>query len=271
MFLKRLISSIVLLACVLFLGIYGGLPFMLFIGVLAIAGLIELYKVFDMHTSPLAIYCYIIAAAYYYVIYTSGLTLVPAVIFALIFGVLIIYVVTFPKYKAKEIMAAIFGIIYVAFTLSFVFLVRVLEGGKILMWLIFISAWGSDTLAYSTGMLFGKHKMTPNLSPKKSIEGLIGGIIGAGLLGLIYALVFRDALSSVFANPLLVVPIVTAVAGGLSVFGDLAASAIKREYEIKDYGDLIPGHGGILDRFDSIIISAPLVFFAIMFFTVVGL
>ncbi|MBQ7247612.1 MAG: phosphatidate cytidylyltransferase [Lachnospiraceae bacterium] len=268
MFWTRLLSSIILLASIIVLGVAGGLPLLLGVAVISIVGLFELYRVLDMHRSGLAVLCYILAAIYEAMIYTSGLTLIGAYVFLSMLALLVLYVFTYPKYRAVQIMGAYFGLIYVVFMLSFVFLVRVMPGGQHLIWLIFISAWGSDTLAYCTGMLFGRHKMAPVLSPKKSVEGAIGGILGAALLGVIYALIFGNELA-VFAQPVLSVGILCGAGGAISMIGDLAASAIKRNYEIKDYGDLIPGHGGVLDRFDSIIITAPLVFFLVMFLQIV--
>ena len=122
----------------------------------------------------------------------------------------------------------------------------------IVYFLIFICSWGCDTCAYAVGILFGKHKMAPVLSPKKSVEGGIGGIVGAALLGAAYGLVFHlDWQGCV---------ILCAAGGAVSQIGDLAASAIKRNHDIKDYGHLIPGHGGILDRFDSVIFTAPIIY-----------
>ena len=269
MFWTRLLSSIILLAAIVFLGIFGGLPLFLAVSVISIIGLFELYRVLGIHRTGLGIMCYALAAIYEAMIWTSGLALISAYAFCCMIALLVLYVFTFPKYKAGQIMGAFFGLFYVVFMLSFVFLVRILEGGQYLIWLIFISAWGSDTLAYCSGLLFGKHKMTPQLSPKKTVEGAIGGVLGAALLGVIYALIFREQLT-VFASPVLSVGILAGAGGAISMVGDLAASAIKRNYEIKDYGTLIPGHGGILDRFDSIIITAPMVFFLVMFIQVLS-
>ena len=101
-------------------------------------------------------------------------------------------------------------------------------------------------------MLIGKHKMAPVLSPKKSIEGAAGGVAGAALLGLIYA--------AAIGGKLLEYALICAIGALISMVGDLAASAIKRNRNIKDYGKLIPGHGGILDRFDSVIFTAPVIY-----------
>lgn len=133
----------------------------------------------------------------------------------------------------------------------------------IVVWLIFLSSWGCDTCAYCVGMLIGKHKMAPRLSPKKSVEGGIGGILGAALLGALFALAMNQwagAEASVLHYAL-----ICAVGGMISQVGDLAASAIKRNHDIKDYGKLIPGHGGILDRFDSVIFTAPVIYYLSVF------
>ena len=112
-------------------------------------------------------------------------------------------------------------------------------------------------------MLIGKHKLAPILSPKKSIEGGIGGILGAALIGVLYGLAINYWGNA--AADLLQYAIIGAVGGAISQIGDPAASAIKRYHNIKDYGKLIPGHGGILDRFDSVIFTAPIIFYLSLF------
>ena len=144
--------------------------------------------------------------------------------------------------------------------LSYIYKTRNLEGGAWLVGLIFISSWGSDTCAYCVGMLIGKHKMAPVLSPKKSVEGGVGGVVGAALLGALYAVVIAKW-NPASGHTALMYALICAVGALISMVGDLAASAIKRNKEIKDYGRLIPGHGGILDRFDSVIFTAPFIYF----------
>lgn len=178
---------------------------------------------------------------------------------------LFLYVFTFPKYKAPQIMAAMFSWLYAPVMLSFIYLTR--EGfahGSYLVWFIFLCSWGSDTCAYAVGVLIGKHKMTPKLSPKKSVEGAVGGILGAALLFVLYTHFAVNRFSEA-ALPLSLVAALGAAGAVVSMIGDLAASAIKRDHDIKDYGKLIPGHGGIMDRFDSVIIAAPLVFIGLIF------
>ena len=126
--------------------------------------------------------------------------------------------------------------------------------------MIFLCSWGCDTCAYCVGVLIGKHKMTPKLSPKKSWEGAVGGVAGAALFTVIYGLVFQKAMDITMTEIFLLAGI-CAVGAVISMIGDLTASAIKRNYDIKDYGKLIPGHGGIMDRFDSVIFTAPVIYF----------
>ena len=163
-----------------------------------------------------------------------------------------IYVFTYPRYHFTQVSGAFFGILYCGVMLSFVYQTRMLDNGTYLVWLIFLASWGCDTCAYLAGRAFGKHKMTPVLSPKKTVEGGIGGIVGAIVLGLLYALLT--------GGPFLEYAAICLFGALVSMVGDLSASAIKRNAGIKDYGRLIPGHGGVMDRFDSVIFTAPVIY-----------
>ena len=127
-----------------------------------------------------------------------------------------------------------------------------------------LSAWVADAGAYFAGTFFGKHKLCPNISPKKTIEGAIGGVIGAALLGFLYGAYFEGRMEAMI-RPGVISAAACAIAAVISQLGDLAASAIKRNHNVKDYGNLIPGHGGVLDRFDSMIFTAPAIYFAVLF------
>ena len=171
------------------------------------------------------------------------------------------YIFTYPKFKFQQVSNAVFGILYIGLTLSFVYYIRELPGGIFLVWMPFISAWFSDTCAYLVGVTLGKHKMTPRLSPKKTYEGAVGGIIGAALGSMILGIVYVIVVINPVRISILSFGCMGLVGAIASMCGDLAASAIKRNNDVKDYGKLIPGHGGILDRFDSVIFTAPLVYF----------
>jgi phosphatidate cytidylyltransferase len=137
---------------------------------------------------------------------------------------------------------------------------RAHKTGVYFAWLIFISAWGSDTFAYFTGKALGKHKLCPNLSPKKTVEGSLGGVIGATAMSVIYALLANKFALNLEVNMVFFCATIGFFGSMFSQFGDLAASAIKRQTGIKDFGYIIPGHGGALDRFDSMLFTAPSVF-----------
>ena len=129
-----------------------------------------------------------------------------------------------------------------------------------MVWMILISAWGCDTCAYVVGKLIGKRKIFPVLSPHKSLEGCIGGVAGAVLIGLLYGHFFVEKM---FPDRQVawIIAFICGVGAVMSMVGDLAASAIKRNHNIKDYGKIIPGHGGIMDRFDSMTVTAPIIYF----------
>ena len=256
MFKTRLISGIVLVIIALATIISGS--WILFFTLLAVSliGMRELYKVMkvsDEHVTVLELVGYLGAVLYYIAMKADfGNYGTMAIIISMIL-ILFVYVFGYPKYHAEQVMAAFFGVVYVAVMLSFIYLTRSLPDGKFLVWLIFLCSWGCDTCAYCVGMLIGKHKMAPVLSPKKSIEGAVGGVAGAALLGVIYAAATQGKMAEY--------ALICAVGALISMVGDLAASAIKRNQNIKDYGKLIPGHGGILDRFDSVIFTAPIIFY----------
>ena len=132
-----------------------------------------------------------------------------------------------------------------------------------LVWIVVIAAFGSDICAYFTGYFLGKQKMAPNLSPKKTIEGAIGGLLGSSLLAGLFGFIFmKEILPICFVLGLL--------GGAAGMAGDLTASMFKRKIGIKDYGTLIPGHGGIMDRFDSVIFVAPVVYYITSLFVYVS-
>lgn len=262
MFWVRLRSGMILLAVALLTIISGG--YVLFGTLLAVSviGLSELYRAAGVWTKEhrgLAAAGYLGTVFYYVllVLHLESFSMIYVVM--MLVAMMFVYVFTFPKYKAEQIMAAFFGIVYVCVMLSYIYLTRNLPDGVFLVWLIFISSWGCDTCAYCVGMLIGKHKMSPVLSPKKSVEGAVGGVAGAALLGALYAAIVGNYLQA--QDQVIVYAVICGAGALISMVGDLAASAIKRNHGIKDYGTLIPGHGGILDRFDSVIFTAPMIYF----------
>jgi len=178
----------------------------------------------------------------------------------IIFIVLLSYLIfRNKKYNIVDISLTIYGVLYIPFLMSFVVLTRNLTHGFYYVWFIFIGAWVTDTFAYFTGVLFGNRKIIPDISPKKTVEGTIGGVVGCAVITVIYGLWINTKLMN--AIPVSHLVILGVINGIISQLGDWLASAIKRHTKIKDFGKIMPGHGGILDRFDSILLIGPVVYF----------
>lgn len=264
MFKTRLLSGIVLVAAALALIITGGDVLLFGLAVVSVIGLYELYRVFGIEKSPAGAVGYIAVILYYASLLWEFIPDSMIFVLGLLIAEMAVYVFSFPKYKAGQIFAGFTGVFYVAVMLSCVYQTRILDTGAYIVWLIFLCSWGCDTCAYCVGVLIGKHKMAPKLSPKKSIEGAAGGVFGAVLLTILYGFLFQKQMH-LTAEDILVLAGITAAGALISMVGDLAASAVKRNYDIKDYGKLIPGHGGILDRFDSVIFTAPIIYYLALY------
>lgn len=263
---ERTVSAVILVIAALASILPGGMILAIVLYVISMIGFLELTKACGVREGqkPNALEITGIAAitCYYLVTYfVQDASYAVMVILLAMIAMMSVYVFGFPKYHANQVMDAYFALIYAPVMLSFVFLTRQLEDGIYLVWMIFISSWISDTFAYLTGVMIGRHKLAPVLSPKKSIEGSVGGIVGAALFGALFGAYLDSTLGQ--EQYVMILAVVGGVGSVISQVGDLAASAIKRNHEIKDYGKLIPGHGGIMDRFDSVIFTAPITYFLI--------
>ena len=217
----------------------------------------------DDKTDLLKYIAFVGMLAYYATILLFAQNLFANLIFVIILTLLImmcVCVFDYPKYKLYDISRSLFTFCYVGIMLSFVYLTRQSEMGIYLVWLIIISSWGCDTCAYLVGCTIGKHRLAPVLSPKKSIEGSVGGSLGAMGLGALFGL-YLSNYAGVGSEYVWKFAIISFAASICSQIGDLMASAIKREFGVKDYGKFIPGHGGVMDRFDSVIVTAPIIYF----------
>lgn len=166
------------------------------------------------------------------------------------------------KTNFKDIAYTLVGILYVVFLIMFLAKINGMENGNILIWYAILAAWGTDIFAYIIGKHFGKHKFS-KISPKKSIEGCIGGTIGGTILMLIYTYAANNSWGMNYEY--LTITIIGVILSILGQIGDFSASTIKRYVDIKDYSNLIPGHGGMLDRIDSLIFLAPFAYVIFMF------
>lgn len=266
MFWTRLASGVVLLIVAIGAMSFGRIPLALILWGISAAAFREMTKALQCAGEGKKLNCleWVGMAgitAYYLIIYFSGeATLLLMGIVGTIMGIMLAYVLTFPRHNAGQAASAVFSFVYAPVFLSFVYLTRECEQGIYMVWMILISSWGCDTCAYVVGKLIGKKKIFPVLSPKKSLEGCIGGVAGAALLGYLYGVFFVEA-AFPDQNAAWMIAVICGAGAIMSMAGDLAASAVKRNMGIKDYGKLIPGHGGIMDRFDSTIVTAPITYF----------
>lgn len=253
MFKTRLLSGILLVIIAFVTICLGG--DVLFVTLLAISliGMMELCQVVKVGKKLPGIVSYLAAAVYYFLLRADRKEDILFLVILFLVVLMAVYVFSFPAYGTEQIVMSFFALFYVAVMLSYIYQTRLLEDGLFLVGLVFLCSWGCDTCAYCVGMLIGKHKMAPVLSPKKSVEGAVGGVVGAVLLGAVYGAAVK--------GEILEYGVICGAGALISMVGDLAASAIKRNHDIKDYGTLIPGHGGIMDRFDSVIFTAPVIYY----------
>ena len=259
MFVERLISGIVLVVLAIASIYCGGTVLLGVVMALSLIGQFELYRVIGMEKKVLGYIGYFATLCYGAVLFFEKQSYIQLYLLGALLIFMVCYVLCYPQYTFKDVAMTFVGVIYIPMMLSCMYQVRCMDYGLYLVWMIFISAWGSDTCAYCVGKLIGKHKLPTPLSPKKTIEGCLGGIVGAAVIAFVYATIFKEVLQTAQYSVWMFL-VVGAVGAVCSQIGDLAASAIKRNYEIKDYGHLIPGHGGVMDRFDSILFTAPLVY-----------
>ncbi|OIJ13131.1 phosphatidate cytidylyltransferase [Anaerobacillus alkalilacustris] len=256
---ERIITGVIAGLAFILLIIIGGLPFTLFIMLLASIAMIELLRM--KHISPYSIMG-ILSLLFMWVLLVPNQWIEPYIphinrtelflSFILIF--LAITVISKNSYTFDEVGFVIISSVYVGFGFHFLIETRLAELGLWLVFFILFLIWATDTGAYFFGRAIGKRKLWPDISPKKTIEGSIGGIGCALAVGLIFnwLVPIFDSLFTV-----LLISIVVSIVGQL---GDLVESALKRHYSVKDSGNILPGHGGILDRFDSLIFVMPILY-----------
>lgn len=276
----RIISAVVAIPLLLFFIICGGLPLRAAVLVLSLVGMGELYKAVSgkfkaVHFVGFAlevVYAFCMSKIHILGVDDFGFDLYWLLIFfgAIVAAMLAVLLVLVFRHKTNNIhdgAITIFGFLYVGVLLSLICEIRDCE--LAFAWLPFIFAFGSDTGAYFIGSKFGKHKLCPELSPKKSVEGAVGGVVTVAIMTVIYLLVCSKMLPSfaefASAEGIAVFVVFSVIGAVLSQIGDLAASSIKRFTGIKDYGKIMPGHGGVLDRFDSVLFTLPVVFAAMVF------
>ena len=176
-----------------------------------------------------------------------------------VFSYLLLAIKEFKNVDVHKIFSSAFMNMYITIFMSFIMDLR-FDFGRYAVLAVFIFAWLTDTGAYFTGSFLGKHKLAPNLSPKKTIEGAVGGVITTVISALVYIIILKKCFNIILPNNVIFI-IAAAICSVLSMLGDLCASAVKRHCGVKDFGNIFPGHGGFLDRFDSVVFIAPFVYF----------
>ena len=266
--IKRVASGLILFPLVAIVLIFGNKYLVdILISIIAILSLHEFYNAFNGKAKPVKIVGYI-AAIFIALIHIIPNTIILKLIGALIaLSVLILFLIVIisnTKINIIDISITFFGICYVALFLMFIPIIREnLENGKILLWYVIFAGWGTDVFAYFVGKYFGTHKFS-KISPNKTIEGCIGGTIGSAALILIYTIICNNVFNlNINYIAITFMAIILSIIGQI---GDLAASSIKRYVGIKDFSHLIPGHGGMLDRIDSLIFIAPFAYFLFSLF-----
>ena len=259
---KRLSTTIIGLPLVILLVNRGGWPLLLACLLVSLVGLRELYRAFSKADKPIHIVGYVFTVCYFITVFMFGpqqWLIVAVTLFVIVVQACL--AIFFTRLSMEDIIITVYGFLYVPLLLSFIILVREHELGQYYVWLIFISSFGCDTFAYLTGTTIGRRKLTNSPSPKKSVEGLIGGVVGAALLGVVYGYFVARFADPGMVDSIIINALVISLCGAVfSIIGDLAASAIKRRTEIKDFGNVFPGHGGVIDRIDSVIMVAPIVY-----------
>lgn len=218
-----------------------------------------------------------IYADFYRMLYYSGnvdvLEKLALMLFTIIFLVvtvfayLILSVKNFNKTDSQKIHSSAFMMLYITLFMAFILLLR-FDFGRYAVLPVFLFSWVTDSGAYFAGRFFGRHKLAPNLSPKKTVEGAIDGILTTVIASVIYIIVLKNCFNTVLPNNVIFV-IAAAFGAVLSEVGDLVASVVKRHCGIKDFGNIFPGHGGFLDRFDSVVFVAPYVYFIFIIMQIV--
>ncbi len=228
----------------------------------SLIGLYEFYKATGIINHKSLCVLGILAAIYFPLKVSVELSFIS---FALWYSALLFLILIFSNNKVplEKLSLSLFSTIYIPYLLSSIISLRKMNGGEYYIWLLVVCAFLTDTCAYFVGKAIGKHKLCPSLSPNKTIEGAVGGVIGCGISCMIFGLIIKGCFSvDVNFIKLFILGLICSVGAQL---GDISASCIKRQYAIKDYGNLFPGHGGVLDRCDSIIFVAPLTLYYVAY------
>lgn len=257
----RFISALIAIPILVFFVISGGIIFNIGIGIITLIAVYEYTNVYK--SSKILIIWPIILIGFIitYILIYFDITEYNNMVIYLIVLLSMAAPIFNEAYSVMSSAVTVIGYIYIVNFFSLLITIRGEDFGQSLIWLIIIISFACDTFAYYIGKSFGKHKLCPNVSPKKTVEGSFGGIIGS-IIGVIIWGILNNNINFTWVS----IIILAIIASIISQIGDLSASLIKRYCNVKDYGKIMPGHGGILDRFDSILFTTPVVYCYIVFF-----
>ena len=269
----RTITSAIILAVAIPLLIFSKyLVYPIALALLSLGAIFEMLRVMGMHkTWVISIPAYMMSVVFplssYYITHETRsfyLLVTAAVTFAYLIYIMCVAVFSKGSISVSKISEVFLVFTYINTSFTSLCLIRYIEHGLLCLCLVFITAWVSDSMAYIVGSLIGRHKLIPEISPKKTVEGAVGGILSAALGSALFGLIVN--LTSGINPNYLVLVISGLILSVVSQIGDLIASLIKREHGVKDYGKLLPGHGGIMDRFDSVLaVATPLLVICMVF------
>ena len=253
----RIISALVGLPILLLFIYLGGGAFAFMVAVLATVGLYEFARMtggkqqFLLVPVLLGVWLMLLGS---YLQWENWTALGILITFCIVFAVAVF---RFPAFNVEDIAVNFLGLIYIGWTMACLVAFDGLENGRLLVLYLFVAIWSSDSGAYFVGRFLGRHKLCPRVSPKKTIEGSMGGIVTTCILLSLLNLY-------VHMLPPVTVVVIAIVISVIGQIGDLMESLLKRYYGVKDSGKLIPGHGGVLDRFDSVMLAAPVMYYGII-------
>ncbi len=261
--MKRIITTVVGIPIVVAVFMFANIKILdIIVSLIAIRSIYEYSKCAKNTCNVISWLAYIpaIFIAFIHIIPVDlWMKILPMIIPVFLLFLFMKVIITDGKTTYKDVAYTIAGVIYLISLIIFLPLLYGKENGKIYFWYVILSSWGSDIFAYIIGKHFGKHKFS-KISPNKTIEGCIAGLVGAVVLSLLYT-VFVNKTYNLNMN-YLYIAIICAILGILGQVGDFSASVVKRHFDVKDFSDLFPGHGGMIDRIDSIIFIAPFAYYS---------
>ncbi|KNZ71237.1 phosphatidate cytidylyltransferase [Thermincola ferriacetica] len=261
MLLYRVLSAVIGIPILLFSVWLGGWYLAAVITVLAVIGVLEFARIAEGMQVKVWVPGMLIGVILFILSVLFPKKIKLALVVTIIIWVFLCRTVIGTRFNILNGALSLTGTIYLGWLLSHILLLRALEFGFYLVLFVFMATWFTDTMAYFVGSGIGRHKLAPTISPKKTIEGAVGGLIGSTLAGLLMSFFLKEV-------PMIHLLVIGFLAGIVGQAGDLVESAMKRKAGVKDSGNLIPGHGGVLDRFDSMLFTAPLVYYYVQLFII---